>query len=269
MKDRPLVSIIVPTCNSERFVERCLRSLRAQTYGNIEIIVVDKYSTDATRNVARKFADLVLLKGPERSAQVNYGTRYACGEFIYRVDSDVVLEPSVVEEAVTKCEVDGFDAVCVHNASDPNAGFWSKVRQLERDCYIGDKLNVAARFFRKEVFLNVGGFNERLVAAEDYDLHNRLIRYRSHIGYIKSKEIHLGEPSSLAEVARKHYFYGKTIMGFLRANRERGFKQVNPVRPAFLRNLRSFAKHPTLAFGFVVYQLVRYSSAALGALTKD
>jgi len=67
-------------------------------------------------------------------------------------------------------------------------------------------LNVVAQFLRKDVFEKVGAFNERLVAAEDYDLHNRLLRHGFRIGYIKSKEIHIGEPRCLLEIARDYYY---------------------------------------------------------------
>ena len=79
MKDKPLVSVVVPTFNSERFLEKCLKSIRMQTYRNVEVIVVDNFSKDRTREIAEKCADLVLLKGYERSAQVNFGVRYAHG----------------------------------------------------------------------------------------------------------------------------------------------------------------------------------------------
>ena len=49
---KPLVSVVVPTFNSERFLEECLRSIREQTYSNVEVIAVDNYSTDKTREIA-------------------------------------------------------------------------------------------------------------------------------------------------------------------------------------------------------------------------
>jgi len=269
MKDKPLVSVVVPTFNSERFLEKCLGSVRAQTYPDIEVIVVDNYSVDRTMKIARKYADLVLLKGSERSAQVNFGVKHARGEYVYRVDSDSILEPNVVEEAVKKCELEGFDAVCVHNTSDPSVSFWARVRKLERDCYADDELNVAARFSRKEAFERVGGLNENLVAAEDYDLHNRMLKHGFRIGHVKSKELHIGEPRSLLEAARKHYYYGKTVRKFVDANPERGMKQISPIRPAFIRNRKKFAKQPILAIGFVIYQLVKYISAGLGFLVTE
>lgn len=263
-----LVSVVVPTCNSGKFLEKCLQSVRAQTYSDIEVIIVDRHSTDRTKEIAERYADLVLLIGSERSAAVNLGVRRACGKYVYRVDSDSVIEPNVVDEAFRKCEVEGFDAVCVHNTSDPSVSFWAKVRKLERDCYANGGLHVAARFFRKEVFEKIGGFNENMVAGEDYDLHNRLLKHEFRIGHIKSKEMHIGEPRNLLEVARKHYYYGKTVKRFLDANPEKGIRQISPLRSIFIRSRRNFAEHPFLAVGFVVYQIVRYSAAGFGFLSS-
>src|SRR5512136_2642001 len=105
MKDRPLISVVIPTFNSEEFLERCLESIRAQSYPEVEIIVVDNYSGDKTRDIAEKYADLVFLQGSERSVQVNFGVKHARGKYVYRVDSDFVVEPDVIQEAVEKCEI--------------------------------------------------------------------------------------------------------------------------------------------------------------------
>ncbi|MEM0312907.1 MAG: glycosyltransferase [Thermoplasmatales archaeon] len=266
--DKPLVSVVIPTYNSERTIGICLKSVKEQTYPNTEIIIVDKGSRDRTVTVAKDFGVKVyVIDAAERCTQKNYGVRKARGKFIYIVDSDFILEPTVIEEAVAKCELEGFDAICVHNTSDPTVSFWAAVRKLERDCYADDELNVAARFFRKEVFEAIGGFDEELVAAEDYDFHNRLLKAGFKIGWIKAKEIHIGEPRTLCEIIKKHYYYGKTLPRFVKKNKERGIKQLGPVRPALIRNWKNFVNHPLLTLGFLVYQFVRYLSAGLGFLS--
>jgi len=266
---KPLISIVIPTFNSEKTLGKCLKSIRNQTYKNIEVIVVDRFSQDRTVEIANKFKVKVFtIVAKERSEQLNYGIRQAKGRYVYRVDSDFVLDPTVVEESIEKCLREGYDAIAVHNTSDPSISFWAKVRKLERDCYEGDELNVAARFIRKDVLININGFDEKLVAAEDYDLHNRLLQANYKIGRIKSKEVHIGEPTSIVEIAKKHYYYGKTIEEFIKKNAERGRKQLSPIRLAFLRNWKIFLTHPILTGGFIVYQLVRYSSAVLGFLTN-
>jgi glycosyltransferase involved in cell wall biosynthesis len=261
----PLVSIIIPTKNSSRLINSCLNSLKNQTYTNIEIIVVDNSSEDNTLDIARRFTNLIYAYKPERSSQINYGVKMSSGKYIYRVDSDFVLEPNVIMEAVNLAESNNYAAILIHNTSDPSVSYWAKVRKFERDMYEYEDLNVAVRFIRKDIFLSLGGFDTELNYGEDYDLHNRIIQ-KYAIGRIHAKEMHLGEYRSLLEIAKKNYYYGKSTIKFLKKNKFRGVKQVNPFRHAFFNNLDKFVGHPTLAFGFVIYQLVRYSSGMLGLL---
>ena len=70
----PLVSIIVPTYNSERTIARCLDSLRHQTYGDTEIIVVDKGSSDRTKSICQDSGVLFYeVAANERSEQKDFG----------------------------------------------------------------------------------------------------------------------------------------------------------------------------------------------------
>jgi probable beta-1,3-galactosyltransferase len=55
----PLVSVIIPTYNSSRTLEKCLKSIKNQTYKNIEIIVVDNNSIDNTKEIAKKYTGKV------------------------------------------------------------------------------------------------------------------------------------------------------------------------------------------------------------------
>jgi glycosyltransferase involved in cell wall biosynthesis len=263
----PLVSVIVPTRNSEKNVGRCLESLKAQTYPNLEVIVVDNHSSDETVRIAKSFKGVhVVDAGPERSSQVNVGSRISSGSYLYRVDSDFVLEPNVIEEAVRKCADQGFKVIAIHNTSDPTVGYWAAVRKLERDCYVDDDVNIAARFFERGAFETVGGFDETMIASEDYDLHNRLLKAGYAVGRITSKEMHLGEPRNLTEVARKHVFYGTKLESFLEQNPGALTKQLSPVRLSYLRHWRDFTRSPCLVPGFFVYQYVRYASASFGYL---
>ncbi|RLI02522.1 glycosyl transferase [Candidatus Bathyarchaeota archaeon] len=267
MSEQPLVSIIIPTYNSGETLEKCLQSIKRQSYRNIEVIVVDKGSIDKTIEIAKRFGVKVyIVNAKERTEQINYGAKKAKGGYIYRVDSDFVLESGIVEEAISKCESEGYDAICVHNTSDPTISFWSRVRKLERDCYRNDDLNVAARFFKKSVFDAVGGFDEDLIASEDYDLHNRLLKADFKVGRITSQEVHIGEPKTLREIVKKHYYYGKTIGKFMKKNPERGLKQLSPIRLSYIRNWEEFFKHPILTVGFVIYQIARYVPAGIGYL---
>ena len=261
------MSVIVPTKNSAGTIEMCLKSIKNQTYPDIEIIVVDNYSEDGTVEIARGYGAEVFNKGPERCAQVNIGIENTNGEYIYRVDSDFILDSSIISECVEKCEGEGYDAIAVHNTSDPTISFWSKVRNLERECYRDDELNIGARFIRRDIFNVIGMFDENLVAGEDYDLHNRLTEAGFKVGKIKSQEMHIGEPKSLWEIAKKHYYYGTTIGEFIKRNPKKARKQLTPLRASYLRHWKIFITNPILTAGFIIYQFVRYSSAGLGFLS--
>ena len=238
-----------------------------QSYENIEVILVDNYSTDETLNIAKKYSPQVYLAGPERTSQVNFGVSKASGKYAYRVDSDFILDPEVVDQAVQKCEKFNFDAILVHNTSDPSISFWARVRKMERDSYRDDDVNVAARFWKKEAFDSIGGFDVKLIAGEDYDLHNRLLKAGYRIGRIKAQETHVGEPKNMAEIFWKHYFYGQNVGHFIQKNQEKALRQLSPIRLSLVKNLSRSTNDPEVLMGFCVYQFLRYTAATLGMLS--
>jgi glycosyltransferase involved in cell wall biosynthesis len=262
-----LVSIVIPTKNSANTIDKCLASVTNQSYQDIEVILVDNYSTDETLGIAKKYGPKVYRAGPERASQVNLGVSKASGKYVYRVDSDFILDPDVVNEAVEKCEKFGFDAILVHNTSDSSISFWAKVRKMERDSYRNDDINVAARFWKKEAFNSIGGFDVKLIAGEDYDLHNRLLKAGCKISRIKAQETHLGEPKNMAEIFRKHYFYGQNLGQFIQKNQKKALKQLSPIRLSLVKNLTRSTSDPEVVMGFCVYQFLRYTAATLGMLS--
>lgn len=169
----PLVSIVITTKNEERHIENCLRSIKEQTYANTEIIVVDNQSTDKTKELAKKYTTHVYDKGPERSAQRNYGLMdIAAGEFGMFVDADMILSPCLVEECVAHMQASS--AVALHISEFIlGVSYWSRVRNFERSFYDGTPID-GARFFRTDVFSQVGGFDEGFSGPEDWDLDKKL-----------------------------------------------------------------------------------------------
>src|SRR4030042_2143137 len=208
---KPLVSVIVPTKDSEEYLEACLYSIREQSYEPIELIVVDNYSQDRTRQIAERLADIILMRGPERSAQVNYAVENAKGEYIYKVDSDFVLDPDIVSECVNKMG-EGYDAVIVHNSPDSSVGWIARIRKFEVDMYKYDLGFSSARFIRKSAFFDIDGFTEEITAGEDYDFQNKLNRKGFKTGFIEPEAIHPGEPRSFWKHMYKYYDYGKDFV---------------------------------------------------------
>lgn len=263
----PLVSVIIPSYNSAKTIGITLESLKRQTYKNIEVIVVDRGSTDATREIASKFTSNVFIHGPERAAQVNFGASKAKGKYLYRVDSDFIVEPKVVEECVVKCESRHLDGVAVHNTSAEGLGFWADVRKFERNTYRDDELIVAVRFFSKKAWATVGGFDATLYGPEDYDFHNRFVAAGFKWERITAIERHLGEPRTLGDIWRKHFFYGQQMVGYFRKHPRTALLQFNPIRRSFLRHLETLLSHPGIFFGLIVMQIVKFTAGGLGFLT--
>jgi len=93
----PLVSIVIPTYNSEKTLPLCLESINKQRYKNIEVIIVDNFSKDKAIEIARKYGAKVYSKGSEKSTQMNYGALKAKGEFVYFIDLDSILHLKVIK----------------------------------------------------------------------------------------------------------------------------------------------------------------------------
>ena len=276
MVDTPTVSVIIPTRNSSEFIERCIQSILNQTYPNIEIIVVDRYSDDNTVNLSQQFDSVKVIQAEAEptsidlgrpSGQMNIGIKNSIGKYVYRVDSDFIVEPDVISEAIFLCESKGHKGVLIHNTSDSSAGYWAKVRKLERDCYVDDYNHVAVRFVLKELLIKIKGFDSSS-GFEDYDLHNRILNESSSIGRINSTEIHLGEPKSLKDVVVKHVYYGSIMSRYIDKHPEKWKVQINPIRLAYLRHWRDFLNDPIVTIGFPLYQFVRFSSALFGYLSS-
>ena len=261
----PQVSIVVPCKNSERYLARCLSSIRNQTYSNTETIVVDNFSTDRTRDIAANLGARVLICGPERSAQVNAGVGAAKGEYVFRVDSDFDLDPNAVRECVGLCQ-QGFDAVVVHNPPDRSGSWLSQVRRFEVDMYKFDLTYSAARFFRRTVFLSIGGYNPAITAGEDYDLQNRLNERGYRTGFANCEAVHLGEPPNLIYALEKYFRYGQDLVNFAGANRGRAAVQLSVVRVPYIHHWRRFIRNPAMGMSFLAYHFLKFAAGGLGFL---
>lgn len=97
-----LISVIVPIYNTGKYLVECVESLRKQTYSNIEIILVDDGSTDASIEICDEFAEKdsrirVFHKKNEGSAIAkNFGIQQSRGEYIILVDSDDIVSDRMI-----------------------------------------------------------------------------------------------------------------------------------------------------------------------------
>src|SRR3990167_7173297 len=156
-KDFPLVSVIITTKNEEKNIENCLLSIQGQKFpkSQIEIIVVDNHSTDDTTTITRKYTHQIYQKGPERSAQRNYGARKAKGKYYLYLDADMALSPSVIEECVKKMEKNKEFVALYIPEIIIGEGFWLKARRFERSFYNSTVID-CVRFIRISKFRVIG-----------------------------------------------------------------------------------------------------------------
>jgi glycosyltransferase involved in cell wall biosynthesis len=258
-----LVSIIVPTKNSQRYLEKCLKSIKNQTYKNIEIILVDNFSTDATPEIAKKYVDKFFSQGPERSAQVNFGVSKASGEYVYKVDSDFLLDPEVVSQCVAKAK-EGYQAVVVHNSLDTSVSLLAKVRNFEVSMYKYDLSHSSARFVKKSVYEEIGGFDSNITAGEDYDFQDRLNKKGIKTGFVDAEALHLDEPKNkeIFKLLKKFFGYGLDSARYMSKNKDQVSKHV--VRVVYFKHWRKFLLNPFIAILFVCYMILKFGAGGLG-----
>jgi len=265
-KKYPLVSTITAVLNGEKYIAHNLTSIRKQSYPNIEMIVVDNFSTDNTLSIAKKLGATVYRKGPERTAQDNYGVRKAKGTYVFITGCDMVLDKKYIEQCVRQCEKKGYDAIYA-SVRSRTTNYWSKVKALERECYIGDDFIESARFFRRSIFLKLGGFDGTLtIHSDDYDMQRRLNAAGYKTGRIPSVETHIDEIDSLKETFLKSFYYGLNSWEYIKRNPAYATAQLSPVRVSYFRHYQLFLRHPHLTLGFIVFKVVQYSSAIVGLL---
>lgn len=110
------ISIIVPIYNVEQYLSRCVESLTAQTYKNVEIVLVDDGSTDSSGDIANELSkkdNRIVVYHKENgglSDARNYGLKAATGEYILYVDSDDYIEVDACQKLVEKAQP-GIDFV--------------------------------------------------------------------------------------------------------------------------------------------------------------
>ena len=118
LPDHPLISVIVPVYKVESFLDRCVESLRSQSYRNMEIILVDDGSPDGCPQMcdawAEKDARIKVLHKPNGglSDARNHGVAIARGDYISFVDSDDYVSPDYVEYLFTLLREEGADIAC-------------------------------------------------------------------------------------------------------------------------------------------------------------
>ncbi len=234
-----MISVIVTTRNEEKNIKRLLISLKKQSFKDFEIIVVDNHSQDKTFAIAKKFTSKVYLAGPERSAQRNFGLKKARGNYILFLDADMELEKDVLEQCFKRIQAPKTAAIIIHEESK-GKNMLAKIKALEKEIYKDTQIE-AARFFKKKDLLKIGGYDQSLIAAEDWDLTKR-IKKLDKLETISAKIFHWETDSIILDLKKK-YYYAKNIQRYAQKNPETFKKQAS-----FESRLKILLQKPKLIF---------------------
>jgi glycosyltransferase involved in cell wall biosynthesis len=267
---QPLVSVIVPTKNSDAYLEPCLASIMSQTYKNLELIVVDNNSTDKTKEISKKYTRKVYNYGPERSAQRNVGVQKSTGQYVLITDSDMQLNPTVVSTAVETFQSNKKLKGLIVPEESFGEGFWAQCKRLERSFYVGVSWMEAARFFDRKTFDEFKGYDLENTGTEDYDLPQRIQeKYGSDsIGRIDVFIRHDEQKLNLRKTAKKKYYYAQRLERYssIDANKSNFRKQSSPLAryALFFRNPRKLFRNPVYGVGMLYLKTAEYAAGSAG-----
>jgi glycosyltransferase involved in cell wall biosynthesis len=215
-----LVSVIIAACNAEATIHQTLASALGQTWRDIEVIVVDDGSTDATARIVSAIAAadprLRLIRQRNRgvAAARNLALRASSGEFVAPMDADDLWAPAKLERMVGRLQQAGQQAGFAYcwwavidaggNVLDRSPHWREEGRVLARLAEVNFAGSASVPVFRRACLLQLGGYDTRLrdLAAqgcEDWDL---LLRIAEHHGVVCVPEVlvayrrHAGSMSS-------------------------------------------------------------------------
>ncbi len=188
---KPKISVIIPAFNEASYIAGVLSSLQKQTFKDFEVIVVDKESTDGTKDIAAKYGKVVIEKRRGIGLARNTGVDAARGEVIFFTNADTKLAENVLETYAK-----AFEDEKVVAASGPlvpleeasafiRFGYrFASVWLAKLSFKLGKPAIAGSNFaVRKSAFNTVGGFDTGLETYEDLDLTLRL-RKAGEIAYI-------------------------------------------------------------------------------------
>ncbi len=182
----PLVSIIIPAYNAAETISRALDSVRAQTYRNLEVVVINDGSTDETAAIIRReYPEVrhVLQENAGPCVARNHGAQVATGEYIAFLDADDEYHPRKIErqleifEKTPDVSVCGTNGVIIHgqrvypfnNPARPHL-----IDQGLRELIWGVHPVLASLMLRRDTFLEIGGYDASMKRWEDQDIFYRL-----------------------------------------------------------------------------------------------
>ena len=176
-KDFPLISINIPSYNSEKTLPLTLESIKKQRYPNVEVLVIDSFSKDRTRDIARNYGARVIdCEGKLLMARY-LGVRESRGEYILLLDTDQILKEDTLERALPLMEK--YDMLVLEEES------YNREWLIPR-LYAASKIIISKRFDKDYAFDPVKGgnpprlFKKEIIEKAFENIPKELIRNTIH-----------------------------------------------------------------------------------------
>jgi len=184
--NKPLISILTFVLNGEKFIEQSISSVIAQTYDNIEYIVIDGLSSDNTVNIIKKYNNYISLwiseKDKGATDAANKCLKYANGKYVFYLNADDWIDKNFIEIAVKTLEKNKNAAFTFGNLRcySKNGNYMYKIignkNYINKIKYTMAHLNFPTLVIKKECFDQIGLFNLEYKVAPDYEWNLRLYK---------------------------------------------------------------------------------------------
>jgi rSAM/selenodomain-associated transferase 2 len=183
------ISIIIPVLNEEAVIKELLYTLKPYTEVGIvqEILVVDGGSTDATIERASGTGAVILTSARGRACQMNTGAHHAKGTILYFLHADT-LPPNGFDQYISDATFSGSRAGCFRLKFDHNSMYLRFFSWFSRLNYLVCRGGDQSLFVCRELFEQLGGFNEDFMIYEDNEFIGRL--YKATHFRIIPKDVH-------------------------------------------------------------------------------
>lgn len=261
------ISIIITTKNEEKVIGRLLESISFQTYKNYEVILVDNKSSDKTLSIAKEHNAKTYIKGPERSAQRNFGASKSHGSYLLFLDADMELSPNVLESCADQIEKTKSKIITIAETT-VGEGLIPKIRRFEREMYMGEPDHEVPRLFERQAFFEFEGYDTNLTGPEDYDLPFRM-RKKYKSTRVDDYIYHHEESATLGSLLKKKFYYASR--GAFYATKHPELIRIQGTilfRGVYLKNWRKFIKNPLLGISFLVVRILETIWAVSGFINK-
>ena len=223
MGSKPVLSIVIPCKNEAQHLRKTLDALmREQQYGHIaDITYVDNGSTDQSVAIAESYPITVRQTVGTISKVRNTGVRESTGEYFCFLDADIEVCDGWSREVVAIIRDQGPEAENLVFGDayglPADAGWIEKIwfKSLQK---VISHINSGNMVMSRVLFEKLGGFDENLVTAEDYDICKRAVALGAKIVITPQlRTVHYGYPGTLKDFYRREKWHGLGMAKYLRS----------------------------------------------------